>query len=103
MVSRRSFLGLLPVLAAAPTLGTKSNIRWAPCVEHVDSVLPVDWGRLQVPLDYTDPDAGPKLGLEMLRVPAVTQPARGSIMLNFGGPGLEARKTLAQLSSVLQA
>lgn len=84
-------------------MGPNSTIRWGPCFGNIKSTLPVDCGRLQVPLDYTEPESSPELSLEMTRVPAVRQPAMGSIMLNFGGPGLEARETLATLASLLQA
>ncbi|PHH90451.1 hypothetical protein CDD83_3626 [Cordyceps sp. RAO-2017] len=93
------------MLATAAGVARASGpaIQWGACTEKFESQLPVDCGRLTVPLDYTEPASSPKLDIELLRVPATVQPAKGSIFLNFGGPGLPARHSMASLSGVLQA
>lgn len=79
------------------------QIEWGACNDNLGSPIPVDCGRFLVPLDYTDttPDAE-MLSLELLRVPAKVQPADGSIVLNFGGPGAPGRNSLADAGPLLQ-
>ncbi|PFH56809.1 hypothetical protein XA68_15959 [Ophiocordyceps unilateralis] len=107
MLSPRVPLRLLSVLATAAltaaATGSNSSVQWAACANNLSSSLPVDCGRLTVPLDYTQPESESGLELDLFRVPAVVQPAQGSILLNFGGPGQPARQILAVLSPVLQA
>ncbi|KAI1824247.1 TAP-like protein-domain-containing protein [Xylaria intraflava] len=81
-----------------------SGIQWQPCPSDIDAVaaLPVDCGTLTVPLDYTIVN-NETLDLSLVRVPAAKQPAKHSILFNFGGPGLEVRHTLAELADMLQA
>ncbi|KJZ75311.1 hypothetical protein HIM_05237 [Hirsutella minnesotensis 3608] len=93
-----SLLALANVVSAA-----NSTIKWGPCTEKYTSSIPIDCGRHVVPLDHTEPESSPKISLDMVRVPALSKPAKGSIFLNFGGPGLEAKQTLVLLGSVLQA
>lgn len=40
--------------------------------------------------------------LHLARVPALTNPSKGSIQFNFGGPGLTCRDALGTLGPVLQ-
>jgi hypothetical protein len=50
----------------------------------------VQCGTLEVPLDYTNESSSETITLELVKWPAATQPApRGSILLNFGGPGAD--------------
>ncbi|RDA90708.1 hypothetical protein CP533_4947 [Ophiocordyceps camponoti-saundersi (nom. inval.)] len=99
--SRTTLLSFFAAVVAAAA-GSNSSVRWTACADNMGSPLPVDCARMTVPLDYAEP-AGPGLQLELLRVPAVTQPAQGSILLNFGGPGLPGRQNLALVSNILQA
>ncbi|KAH7024596.1 TAP-like protein-domain-containing protein [Microdochium trichocladiopsis] len=62
---------------------------------------PVDCSTLDVPLDYTDSASDKKLTLQLLRVPAPVQPSKGSVLVNFGGPGFEARNTLVTYADAL--
>ncbi|KAI0100677.1 TAP-like protein-domain-containing protein [Nemania sp. FL0031] len=84
-----------------PTTG----IQWQPCPADINAVaaLHVECGNLTVPLDYTAADSSDTLELSLLRVPAVKGTAKHSILFNFGGPGNEARYTLAQLADMFQA
>ncbi|KAI1345369.1 TAP-like protein-domain-containing protein [Xylaria sp. FL0043] len=82
-----------------------SSIQWGPCPDDLNAVaaLSVECGTLAVPLDYTAPNNTETLELSLVKVPAVKKPAKHSILFNFGGPGLEVRYTLAELSELLQA
>ncbi|KAJ2967649.1 hypothetical protein NUW58_g10403 [Xylaria curta] len=84
---------------------TTSGIQWQPCPADINAVaaLDVECGTLAVPLDYTAVNSTETLELSLLRVPAVKKPSKNSILFNFGGPGAEARYTLAQLGDMLQA
>lgn len=75
-------------------------IQWGTCKDTFNSTVRVDCGRLFVPLDYTSSD-DETLSLELLRIPAAKQPAK-SILLNFGGPGLPGKASLAGLAPTLQ-
>ncbi|KAI1175420.1 TAP-like protein-domain-containing protein [Nemania sp. FL0916] len=81
-----------------------SAIQWQPCPADINTVaaLDVECGVLTVPLDYTAPHSNETLDLSLVRVPALKKPAKHSILLNFGGPGAEARHALAELSDMLQ-
>lgn len=78
-----------------------NTIAWGACPPDVTSSLPVDCANYEVPLDYTDKTSTRMLTLNMLRVPARKKPVKGSIFVNFGGPGEDARYTLAIYSALL--
>lgn len=104
MVRVSHLLSLASVLAttlAAPAT-KNATIDWKDCPADIVSKLPVKCGSTNVPLDYTDKSAG-TVQLNMVKVPAVKKPTKGSILLNFGGPGEEAQSTLALFGYVLQA
>ena len=83
---------------------TTTKLQWGACNKtEVSGPLPVECSAIDVPLDYTEPNCNKTLNLELLRVPSLKKPSRGSILVNFGGPGLTARKDLASLGLTLQA
>lgn len=90
----------LLTLASLLAVAHATVIQWGTCKETFNSPVRVDCGRLFVPLDYTSSD-DETLSLELLRIPAAEQPAK-SILLNFGGPGLPGRSSLAGLAPTLQ-
>ncbi|KAH7348316.1 TAP-like protein-domain-containing protein, partial [Rhexocercosporidium sp. MPI-PUGE-AT-0058] len=93
---------LLAVAAASPLNHIRSSsIEWGPC--SINGTLPIDCANFTVPLDYTDKNCNSTLDLELLRVPAINGPSRGSIFFNFGGPGVEVRASLAGRAHTLQA
>lgn len=102
----RAFVSLTLLSAATASPTCNSKIQWGDCGEDITNItealsgLPVQCGTLQVPLDYRFPNLTEKLSLELARVPAVIQPSKGSIQLNFGGPGIPGRRTLAQAASI---
>jgi hypothetical protein len=89
---------LLSTLATANAGPYNLKIKWGPCTADINSsavVTPVECGILAVPLDYTEPNSNETLDLELLRVLALNQPSKGSILFNFGGPGDPGRELMA--------
>ncbi|KAJ6789721.1 hypothetical protein PWT90_00585 [Aphanocladium album] len=95
----RVFITSLASLAIVPAAA--AGVQWGRCADDFGAVLPVDCGRVSVPLDYTAPKDNEPLSLELLRSPALNKPIKGSILLNFGGPGLPCRDSLAAAAAVL--
>lgn len=59
-------------------------------------------GTLVVPTNYNDASAG-QITLPLLKVPATTNPVRGTIFYNPGGPGVSAIQSLAGGGDNLQS
>lgn len=97
-------LQLLALLGLSDALaGAAPDVAWGPCTEFLlTPPLPVQCANLTVPLDYTRPDANETLTLKLTRVPALTK-SKGSILLNFGGPGVAGRAELAFGGNLYQA
>ncbi|KAL8843503.1 MAG: hypothetical protein Q9170_000007 [Blastenia crenularia] len=72
---------------------TKKTINWFPCTQN--GSLPLTCGILTVPLDYTDTTANAPLNLQLVKISAVKQPKKGSILFNPGGPGGVGRDLIA--------
>lgn len=91
--SSASFLG--DVISSASPL----NISWGPCVQEFERDksynTTVECGNLTVPLDYNDRSKG-IIELNLLRAHAPKGPARGSVLMNFGGPGEAGRSNLVK-------
>ncbi|GLW50266.1 protease [Streptomyces sp. NBRC 14336] len=62
----------------------RQKVKWGKC-ETIDAPKDLQCGKVTVPLDYADPKAG-TLDLALARYRA-TGDSRGSVLLNFGGPG----------------
>lgn len=62
-------------------------------------------GTLTVPLDYVGTTSNATLELQLVKVSAVKQPKKGSILFNPGGPGSPGRDLIAgaQAPSLLVA
>ena len=74
------------------------EIRWAPSCDEAllnVSTTPIECGSLTVPLDYAEPNSSRTLELGLLKIPATKQPADGTIIVNFGGPGTSGRVDMA--------
>lgn len=70
------------------------SIKWNEYKDfNVNSDLTYQFSKLFVPLDHVETTRS-ELDLQLLRVPAERQPAKGSVHFNFGGPGTVARNTL---------
>jgi pimeloyl-ACP methyl ester carboxylesterase len=69
--------------AAGAARGT-STVSWSPCHRHQG---PFECARVEVPLDYGDPQAG-TASIALVRLPAGSPSRRiGSLFINPGGPG----------------
>ncbi|KAL2130243.1 hypothetical protein VTI74DRAFT_6720 [Chaetomium olivicolor] len=100
------FLALASSAIAKPILdgrGTRSQrIQWGVCDFPSTGTLPIECGNLSVPLDYTSPSSSETLTLALIRSRAPqTQPSKGTILFNFGGPGYGAIQTLNALAELL--
>ncbi|WP_073949188.1 alpha/beta hydrolase [Streptomyces kebangsaanensis] len=69
----------------------RQRVTWSACEAGTPADL--QCGKVTVPLDYAHPDAG-TLDLALARYRA-TGPPRGSVLLNFGGPGAAGVSELA--------
>ncbi|KAK1566209.1 uncharacterized protein LY79DRAFT_584920 [Colletotrichum navitas] len=92
-----NFLLASPLLAHAVFTGANldpGQINWQPCSEFNSTEL-IQCAHLTIPLDYTELESNKTLQLQLLRVPALRQPSKGSILFNFGGPSVAGRPSLA--------
>ncbi|KAK3384095.1 TAP-like protein-domain-containing protein [Lasiosphaeria ovina] len=80
-----------------------SKIHWGPCdLGEFNTTLSLQCATLRVPLDYSHPNSSSKIDLKVVKIPAAVQPSRGSIQLNFGGPGLPSRQAAVNIGPLLQ-
>ncbi|KAM7195851.1 TAP-like domain containing protein [Rhypophila sp. PSN 637] len=88
---------------AKPILTNDNRIEWKPCEFEDDGKGdgPLECGNLTVPLDYTNPESDNRFIVELLRSRAIKSPSRGSVLLNFGGPGSDGVKGIRFDSSSL--
>lgn len=103
-----SCVTICSLLAASTRASLLHNptIDWGSCQNTTLAAIAsaeYDCGTLAVPLDYTDSSRNDTIDLELARVPAPHQPARGSILFNFGGPGATGRDGLMGLARILLA
>ncbi|KAI1632067.1 TAP-like protein-domain-containing protein [Biscogniauxia mediterranea] len=63
------------------------GLQWGPCELTTETDIPVECTKLAVPRDYVDRNSNETIDLDIIRVKAIQQPSKGSILLNFGGPG----------------
>ncbi|SPO06306.1 related to hydrolases or acyltransferases (alpha/beta hydrolase superfamily) [Cephalotrichum gorgonifer] len=95
--TRNSLLLLLSAslaqAAPQPHIPRKEGIQWGAC-KHETGGLPVECATLAVPLDYTNSSSDETLDLALIKYPAQNGPSKGSIMLNFGGPGQDGLNSM---------
>ena len=91
------------LVTSALVVTANCAIRWTPCnaTEFNTTVIPFQYANLEVPLDYTNPDSGETLTLELLKAPPAVQSSKGSIIFNLGGPGAPNRHDFTELASEL--
>lgn len=85
----------LAVEASAKTIRRETypqGLQWGPC--KLNTTLPVQCAKLTVPLDYTNNSDNRTLTLNVIKYPAQKEPKRGSILLNFGGPGQDGLNSM---------
>ncbi len=93
------FVPLLLTVVAQPTSSTPS-ITWTDC--KLNTTLSITCGTLPVPLDYTDDSSNETLDLQLVRLKAVNQPNKGSVLFNPGGPGIGGRNFLIEVGEAFQ-
>jgi hypothetical protein len=98
-----SFKGLFLIASAISPSCYGQAIQWGSCNgTGFKSPITIECADYLVPLDYTDANSTTKLKLELLRVPTIVKPSKGSILFNFGGPGEPGRRDLATLGPLFQ-
>lgn len=102
MLFKPAFLGAFLFQASAvraiaetyyPAQAKNQGIQWSSCT--LNSTMPIECANFSVPLDYSSPNSTELLTLELLRAPATKTPSKRSVLINFGGPGLVGRESLA--------
>ncbi|KAI1498500.1 TAP-like protein-domain-containing protein [Biscogniauxia marginata] len=68
-------------------------LQWGSCELATETDLPVECTKLAVPRDYAS-NSNETIDLDIIRIKAVQQPSKGSILLNFGGPGQDGLNNL---------
>lgn len=82
---------------AAQVVAPVPDLAWRPCQEYPG----IQCSLAQVPLDYDEPN-GKTTNLRLLRVPAINPSKRlGTVFVNPGGPGGEARGFAAIVTNLL--
>ncbi|KAI1860287.1 uncharacterized protein JN550_011665 [Neoarthrinium moseri] len=95
---------LLVALASLATANSTNCILWNSCnITGPIGSVPGECGKMLVPLDYTNPNSTQRLEIEILRIPATKQPKKGSIFLNFGGPGASGIEDFATFIEEIKA
>ncbi|WUH93404.1 alpha/beta hydrolase [Streptomyces sp. NBC_00433] len=78
------------------------NITWAGC-SGVQGPASLECGTLTVPRDYADPEKSGDLDIAVSRIPATGPgPRLGSLVVNFGGPGIPGITELAERTAAGQ-
>jgi pimeloyl-ACP methyl ester carboxylesterase len=82
------------VVTGEPVAG--GSVDWGSCPAFPDIAVPADaqCGEVLVPLDYSKPE-GPRARIALARLPATGEKI-GSLLLNFGGPGLTGADTMME-------
>jgi hypothetical protein len=87
------FASLWPAVHASPT-PRASSISWTPCSTGKNTTSSLQCADFKVPRDYTNASSDETITLNLARLPAKTQPSKGSVFLNTGGPGIPQREGL---------
>lgn len=87
-----AFIVFLYALSLALARPISQRIEWFECDNLYTnaSSVPILRGTLTVPLDYTDPNSNRTHILDLIKTPAQDGPSNGTIVLSFGGPGVNA-------------
>jgi hypothetical protein len=79
----------------------KANAAWGKCDGEMAEIAPsLECDNLNVPSDYAH-ESSDEITLHLARLPALKE-KKGTIYINFGGPGLPGRPSLAQAGSIMQ-
>jgi hypothetical protein len=103
-VAALSIVGISSVAGHRLDHRADAQIDWKECNKTlVATDLPSECANFTVPLDYTTPSDERTIELQIARVKARVQPSKGTILINFGGPGSPGRSSLAQNAGLLKA
>ncbi|KAG7404209.1 Tripeptidyl aminopeptidase [Fusarium oxysporum f. sp. rapae] len=100
----RFFLLVPPSLASVlPRNNNVHDLDWKPCdlgfpksrQEQIKEAI--DCATIKVPLDYTNPESGGEVNLQLIKVNATKKPAKASVIFNPGGPGSPGVEEVAVL------
>jgi hypothetical protein len=82
---------------------SESRIQWVPCPAALNvNNRTFQCGTLAVPLDYSNPSSNQTLNLDIIKIPALKKPKKGSILFNWGGPGGDGLHNMANGSLIVQ-
>ncbi|MEU6688193.1 alpha/beta hydrolase [Streptomyces sp. NPDC046832] len=86
---RTEFTANNPPAGLPAALTTGQHLRWSPCTSPPTARTGYDCATMKTPLDYRKPD-GKKIDVALIRRKATGPNTRriGSLVLNFGGPGV---------------
>lgn len=87
---------------AASNYSQPAHIKWGPCSNTTEIPLPIQCGTVLVPLDYTNKTSDAKIPIELQQLPATKGPKKGSILLNFGGPGSDGIRSIVKFGKTMQ-
>ncbi|KAI4247913.1 MAG: hypothetical protein L6R42_009466, partial [Xanthoria sp. 1 TBL-2021] len=93
MHSKPAFLLALSLCTREAVCHITRPVNWFPCTRN--GTLPIMCGTLTVLLDYVNATSNAALELQLVKVSAVKQPKKGSILFNPGGPGSPGRDLIA--------
>ncbi|CAG9982166.1 unnamed protein product [Clonostachys byssicola] len=100
LISQLIFIGA----SAASVLPRASTVQWGKCDDGLQATLPAQCANISVPLDYKSANASATYTLPLLRLPvAANTTSRGSIIINFGGPGEPGIPTLAASAQAIRS
>jgi hypothetical protein len=91
-------LGINLLLSAATVSANKKSddlptLQWGSCPDaapYLNATAPIECATIRLPMDYTEPNSTILWDAPLLRVKAPKQPSKGSILVNWGGPGIPA-------------
>lgn len=103
-------LSILPFLALGDSTASHIDrghhrstgaITWGACSIPNPNNVPVQCAKFPVPLDYTDSSSNKTLALDLIKYSAPNNHSRGSVILNFGGPGQDGLTNMLGYAPVM--
>ena len=70
-----------------------ASIVWESCYQNYEC------GLIEVPIDYEGPSLG-TIQIDLIRIPASTEPSLGPLLINFGGPGASGTEIVSMYGSL---
>ena len=70
-----------------------ASIIWESCYQNYEC------GVIEAPIDYENPSSE-AIQIDLIRIPASTEPSLGSLLINFGGPGASGTEIVSMYGSL---